>query len=76
MKLPLEKAGQYLGTAWEVLACRPPKRGELVYNPCYDTIGPSGGGIMCAVIVETLPGWEELLADDNPDPAFYKNFTR
>ena len=56
----LEKAGQFLGTAWEVLACRPPKRGELVYNACYDRIGPApDGGIMCAVIVELLPGWEE-----------------
>ncbi len=57
----VNNAGRYLGTCWEVLACRPPKRGELVYNPCYDRIGPSEGGIMAAVIVETLPGWGELL---------------
>lgn len=73
----LEKAGQYLGSCWEVQACRPPQRGELVYNPCYDRIQPSDGGIMCAVIVETLPGWEELLAaPEQSDPAFFKDITK
>jgi len=61
MQKTLEKAGQYLGTAWEVAGCCPPRRGELVYNPCYDRIAPAPeNGIMCAVVVEPLSDWDGL----------------
>ena len=67
MNYRLESAGRYLGREWEVLACRPAKRGELVYNPCYDRIAPSpDNGIQCAVIVEPLPGFEDIAEKNWP----------
>ena len=61
MNYRLESAGRYLGREWEVLACRPGKRGELIYMPAYDRIAPlpddSSG---CCVVVEPLPGFEDI----------------